>query len=202
MKKWLSILTIGMLSSTSLLSANMVINSNVYNQISYNDDKNDIIYNDINYSFSDWYNGVWSYHNSSSDTYKLLKWIDYTDSWDNFTKKYQTFNFDEQSILKVSLSNEKNDATKLSNQTQNIKINQGAGNTNSIFKVEINTFPPIEKVNLNDGNPIGNYIKVDLNIWHDNENIYFKWFLSESSFAAYKSYFDIKLNKIFFNSNN
>lgn len=175
MKKWLSILTAGMLSSASLLSANMVINSNVYNQISYNDDKNDIIYNDINFSFSDWYNGVWSYHNSSSDTYKLLKWIDYADSWDNFTKKYQTFNFDEQSILKVSLSNEKNNIAKLSNQTQNIKINQGAGNTNSMFKVEVNTFPPIEKVNLNDGNPIGNYIKVDLNIWHDNENIYFKW---------------------------
>ncbi|MBP1525336.1 MAG: hypothetical protein H9Q65_01960 [Spiroplasma ixodetis] len=42
MKKWLSILTVGMVASTSLLSANMVINSNVYNQISYNDDKNDI----------------------------------------------------------------------------------------------------------------------------------------------------------------
>lgn len=201
MKKWLNILTIGMVASTSLLSANMVINSNVYNQISYNDDKNDIIMNDINYSFSDWYNGVWSYHNSSSDTYKLLKWIDYTDSWDNFTKKYKTFNFDEQSILKVSLSNEKNNIAKLSNQTQNVKINQGEGNTNSMFKVEVNTFPTLP-YDLNTTTPIGNYIKVDLNIWHDNENIYFKWFLNENSFAAYKSYFDIKLNKIFFNSNN
>lgn len=201
MKKWLNILTVGMLASTSLSSANMVINSNIYNKIS-NDDKNDIIHNDINYSFNDWYNGVWSYHNSSSDTYKLLKWNDYADSWEKFTKKYKIFNFDEQSILKVSLSNEKNNVAKLSNQTQNIKINQGEGNTNSIFKVEINTYPPIDKMNFNDGHPIGNYIKVDLNIWHNNENIYFKWFLDEGSFAAYKSYFDIKLNKIFFNSNN
>ncbi len=198
MKKWLSILTVGMLSSTSLPSANMITNSSIYKS---NDYRNDIIHSDINYSFSDWYNGVWSYHNSSSDTYKLLKWIDYTDSWDNFTKKYQTFNLDEQSILKVSLSNEKNNVAKLLNKTQNLKINQGEGNTNSIFKVKINTYPPLP-YDLNTTTPIGNYIKVDLNIWHDNENIYFKWFLNEGSFAAYKSYFDIKFNKIFFNSNN
>lgn len=199
MKKLLSILTVGTLVSTSVPTTNMVLNTNFNNQHFANNKKinNDNIYSDINYQFSDYYNGVFSHYTDNSNTYKLLKWTDYTNDWENFSKIYPKLNFGEQSFLKVSLSNGKNNVTKLSSQTQNIKMNQGEGNTNSMFKVEVNTFPALP-YDLNTTTPIGNYIKADLNIWHDNDNIYFKWFLLNISYFGNKSYFDIKLNKIFF----
>lgn len=199
MKKILSILTVGTLVSTSVPTTNIVLNTNFNNEYFANNKKinNDNIYSDINYKFSDSYNGVFSSYTDNSNTYKLLKWTDYANNWENFTKIYPKFNFDDQSFFKASLSNGKNNVTKLSSQTQNIKIKQEKENTNSIFQINIDTFPPLP-YDLNTTTPIGNYMKVDLNIWHDNDNIYFKWFLNNSSYFGNKSYFDVKLNKIFF----
>ncbi|WJG71462.1 hypothetical protein [Spiroplasma ixodetis] len=157
-------------------------------EINYEKFDNKDIEKPINYSFNDWYSGFNSQKEDSSNVYTLLKWSDYTKDWDTFCSIFSNFYFDKNSFLKVSASYGETDAAKLVSKTKNIKTYQEKENNNSIFTV-----------NLNWGSwYIGNQIRVDFNIWHDNENIYFKWFLQENSHWAYNLYVNIFLKNVLF----
>jgi len=100
-----------------------------------------------------------------------LKWTEYSKNWDEFLKIYPTFKFN-QSILSLSggsQTHSENVSESFSNSSNTNKIvnNQGSGNTNSLYH---------------------------LNIWHDNENIYFKWFFTRS--GAGTATISIKLDNI------
>ncbi|WP_342218461.1 hypothetical protein [Spiroplasma endosymbiont of Amphimallon solstitiale] len=104
--------------------------------------------------------------NDSSDTHNLLNWKKYAHNWDTFIKIFPTFVFDKDSYVNLSVMS--HGSSKFTNlKTNDILTNQGEGNTNSLYNISI----PYSA---------GRYhFKeiFDLNIWHDNENIYFKWFL-------------------------
>lgn len=157
-------------------------------EINYEKFDNKNIEKTINYSFNDWYSGFNSQNTVSSNMYTLLKWSDYTKDWDTFCSVFSNFYFDKNSFLTVSASYGETDAAKLVSETKNIKTYQEKENNNSIFIVNINWGSWY----------IGNQIRVDFNIWHDNDNIYFKWFLQENSHWAYNLYVDIFLKNVLF----
>lgn len=159
-------------------------NTDIFQLIS----KLSLVNNDINYHFNDWYSGFNSQNSVISDTYALLKWTDYVKDWDTFARVFSTFHFDNKSLLQVSTSYGEINAATLVSKTKNINAYQGTDNNNILFTVSINWGRWY----------IGNHIKLEFNIWHDDNNIYFKWFLNEDSHWANNLYADIFLNNVLF----
>lgn len=90
----------------------------------------------MDYEFKDSYNGLHSDFTDSSNTYKLLKWSTFSNSWDNFTEKYKTFHFDKSlNDFSVRLADDTNSIANLETpiNTKEILQNLGAGNSNSII---------------------------------------------------------------------
>ncbi len=144
-------------------------------KIYYNIWNKNNIENNLNYDWSDSYSW-WS--NDNSETYKLLKWTEYSKNWDEFLKIYPTFKFN-QSFLSLSSGSQttsENVTESFSNNSNTNKIlnNQGSGNTNSLYHLHI------YMGHDNSQYPVDGYADLNLNIWHDNENIYFKWFFTRS----------------------
>lgn len=141
-----------------------------------------------------------SISNNYSDRYKVVTWTDYAKDWNTFTSIYSTFNFDTNSYLKVATSSGKEDVKFLNSQisTTKIKVAQEKEIDNSLFQVSINTWPVYDDPN-NPGSA-GTAIQIYLEIWHDDNNIYWKWNISTGTFLGSTSYSDIKLNNITFNN--
>lgn len=150
-------------------------NTNNLVDIYYNKWNKDNIENNLDYNWND------SYSFSSSDncnTYNLLKWSSYSKNWDDFLKVYPIFKFN-QSYLTLSggaqtHSESVTESFATNNNTNNILTNQGSGNTNSLYHLHIYMGHDISEY------PVDGYANLDLNLWHDNENIYFKWFFTRS----------------------
>ncbi len=66
----------------------------------------------------------------------------------------------------------------------------GTGNGNSIYNIKIYTIDSAGR---------GNSINVSLNIWHDKDYIYFRWFLSNYANFGIDSFFHIKIFSIILN---
>ncbi|WP_339039471.1 hypothetical protein [Spiroplasma endosymbiont of Andrena trimmerana] len=157
------------------------------------------IENSLNYKWNDSYNWFSSNYSDYSNTYTIVKWTDYASDWNTFTNKYPTFIFAANSYLKVSTGSGKEDYKSLNSQvtTTNIKTNQQKDIDNSIFQVNISTWPPYDP---NYPGGVGTAIDIYLELWHDDNNIYWKWHIMTATFLGSTSYSDIKLNNITFNN--
>ncbi|WP_425381525.1 hypothetical protein [Spiroplasma endosymbiont of Polydrusus pterygomalis] len=142
--------------------------------IYYNTWNKNNIENNLDYYWSDSY----SWSNDNSGTYKLLKWTEYSKNWDEFLKIYPTFKFNQSSLSLSggSQTHSEDVSESFSNNSNTNKIlnNQGSGNTNSLYHLNIYMGHDSSQY------PVDGYANLDLNIWHDNENIYFKWFFTRS----------------------
>ena len=56
--------------------------------------------------------------------------------------------------------------------TSKILTDQGSGNTNSLYHLHIYMGHDVSPY------PVDGHANLDLDIWHDNNNIYFKWFFT------------------------
>ncbi len=196
--------------ATLTLTSNSIINtvdSNMMltNQLSINNcslslGNKSSIENKLNYKWNDSYNWFFSISNNYSDPYKIVKWTDYAKDWNTFTSIYSTFNFDSDSYLKVSTASGKEDNKCLNSQvtTTKIKVAQAKDVDNSLFEVSINTWPGYGP---NNPGGTGTAIEFYLAVWHDDNNIYWKWHISTVIFLGSTSYSNIKLNNITFNNN-
>ena len=146
--------------------------------------------NKLNYHWSDSYSW-WS--NDNSETHKLLKWSEYSKNWNEFIEHYSTFQFINQSSLKLYSELTKESSLELFSNTTNtnkILTNQGEGNTNSLFNIKV-------FIGETDGG-YNNFSLLDLNIWHDNDYIYFKWFYHKAGDALSTVDLNIQLSNILF----
>lgn len=147
-------------------------------EIYYTEFNNTNVENCLNYKWNDSY--FW-FSSDSFNQYVLIKWSAYAKNWDLFTEIYPTFNFSDNSYLKLRLENDKSSNINFSspNATNNIKSNQ-----ESLYNLDLIV-------------SYGRYYydaNFNLNIWHDNDNIYFKWFLSYAGVTN----LDVNLNNVIF----
>ncbi|WP_174481020.1 hypothetical protein [Spiroplasma endosymbiont of Danaus chrysippus] len=159
--------------------------------IYYNNWKNtnNIINDKINYSFSDWHNGT-SIATDNSNVYNILKWSNYARDWNTFTNMYPTFSF-INSYFKVSTSTGIESSPTLATNTAKIEQYKNPGNANVLFIAYINT---------KDGGGWGIEIALNLDLWHDNDNIYFQWYCFLNSSFGRMTYVNIALNNINFHN--
>ncbi|WP_425381882.1 hypothetical protein [Spiroplasma endosymbiont of Melieria omissa] len=159
--------------------------------IYYNNWKNtnNIINDKINYSFSDWHNGT-SIATDNSNVYNILKWSNYARDWNTFSNMYPTFSF-INSYFKVSTSTGIESSPTLSTNTAKIEQYKNPGNANVLFIAYINT---------KDGGGWGTEIALNLDLWHDNDNIYFQWYCFLNSSFGRMTYVNIALNNINFHN--
>lgn len=138
------------------------------------------IKNNLNYSFNDTY---YTALRDSSYQYTVLKWKDYTSSWEDFTSKYPTFDFiNDSKILISNLNTEKNELQKFDKPINtNLILENSSGDNNQVVVV-----------NCDAGN-------VDLNIWHNDENIYFCWYFARDMYTHAEV--TINLNQVEFYKN-
>lgn len=136
------------------------------------------IENCLNYKWNDNYS--W-FSSDSSNQYILIKWSAYAKNWYLFTKIYSTFNFSNNSYLKLILENDKSSNINFSSSkvTNSIKNNQ-----ESLYNLYLSDSFGRYHYNAN----------FNLNIWHDNDNIYFKWFLNYNGATK----LDVNLNNVIF----
>ncbi|WP_425381485.1 hypothetical protein [Spiroplasma endosymbiont of Polydrusus pterygomalis] len=141
----------------------------------------------INYSFSDWYAGT-SIATDNSNAYNILKWSDYARDWNTFANMYPTFAF-SNSYFEASTSTGIKSSPTLSSNTAKIEQYKNPGNANVLFFAYINT---------KNGGSWGTEIALNLDLWHDNNNIYFQWYCFLNSSFGRNTYANIKLNNINF----
>ncbi|WP_308150222.1 hypothetical protein [Spiroplasma sp. AdecLV25b] len=150
------------LNQSSFKSPDEVLADSVINVIATNDN----VYNinsSINYGWNNEYIGPsFGTNYDTSNTYTLINWSNNARDWDTFTKIYSTFNFNNNSYLKLTVPNhDSNINFESSKQTTDI---QDSNNITSLYIIYLTD--------------IGHFAEIDLRLWHDNTNIYFKWFLA------------------------
>ncbi|WP_338978748.1 hypothetical protein [Spiroplasma endosymbiont of Panzeria rudis] len=103
---------------------------------------------------------------------------------------YPTFCF-INSYFKVSTSTGIESSPTLSTNTAKIEQYKNPGNANVLFIAYINT---------KDGGGWGTEIALNLDLWHDNDNIYFQWYCFLNSSFGRMTYVNIALNNINFDN--
>ncbi|WP_308150095.1 hypothetical protein [Spiroplasma sp. AdecLV25b] len=111
---------------------------------------------EIGYSWKKDYRHESPYNSSSS--YLLFNWQPYAKNWNEFVILYPQFNLSLSSLFIQSDDGHQNDLQQLSANTDKILTNDN----NSVFEAKVS-------------NGSDKSATLDLYIWHDSENILFKW---------------------------
>ncbi|WP_342276353.1 hypothetical protein [Spiroplasma endosymbiont of Nebria brevicollis] len=152
-------------------------NSHNLIEIYYNEFNKSNIENNLNYKWN--YSYSW-FGSDSPNQDVLIKWSDYAKNWDLVTKIFPTFNFNNNSYLKLILLNDKrNIYFPSANATNKVKSNQ-----ESFYNFSLSDSFGRYHYNAN----------FNLNIWHDNDNIYYKWALNYNG----KTNLNVNLNNVIF----
>lgn len=180
----LSILALGITTGNLGNSLNTSISAN--NNINEN---NHEITNRIDYKWHDSYGPYFSIYDSQSDNNNLLNWKEYANNWEEFINKYKSFAFDKSSYFKVD-TNDNSSSVDLSIALPTVLIK-----TNPLIEEGRIMYDVYEWT-------IVSYIEAILIIWHDDNNIYFKWYEFDSigSFwpLAIPTNFNVNLNIVKF----
>ena len=146
------------MSHTLISASHKVNNTNLETQVTKIASSKDVIFEDINYKYMNFY---YTHVSDSSDPYSLLKWTDYAKNWDDFKEDYIAFTISGLII---------------SGFEGHYPITVDTLGISLVWYLPYYLESTDTSFYFADNTQINNfYTKIFLNCWYDDTNIRFQW---------------------------